>query len=672
MCGITGVISLSGTKIDVSKLKFMTDAISHRGPDGAGFMLAQTGVHHPRSQQYFQAFTEKKFQHQMNLVPSIDEAQSLSYIHQHQWDLYFGHRRLAILDLTASGFQPITDISKKVWLTYNGEIYNFKELRQELIALGYEFYSNTDSEVLVNSYIEWGIECILKFNGMFAFALWDSRLNKVFLVRDRYGIKPLYYTRTKTNQLIFASEIKSILAYQEDKPSIDPEGLLEYFTFQNFFTDHTLFEDIKLLPAGNYLEINLSAENKINQQEYWDFNFRESTEIKREEEYVEELSFLFERAVKRQLVSDVEVGCYLSGGVDSGSITAVAASQIPNVKTFTVGFDLNNVSGMEASYDERAKSEYLSYLYKTEHYEMVLKSGDMERCLPQYAWHLEEPRVGQSYPNYYAAKLAGKFVKVVLSGAGGDELFGGYPWRYYRAVEGDNFDTYIDKYYQFWQRLVSNSEIKQLFSGMWDKVSHVWTRDIFESVFKHHSEKLYTAEDYINHSLYFEAKTFLSGLLVVEDKLSMAHSLESRVPFLDNDLVDFAQKLPVNLKVRKTLQVQRIDENLKADKPEQYFNKTNDGKLILRQVLRKYMPEEFTNATKQGFSAPDNTWFKGDSNNLIESKLLNNDSKIYRYLNQDVATELVNQHRYGNVNRRLFIWSLLNFNELLNGYDFNH
>lgn len=667
MCGITGVISLSGEPIDVNKIKAMCDSIIHRGPDGVGYLLAQTGVNHPRSQQYSQAFTEKKFSHELRLIPCIDDTQSERYLHQHNWDLFFGHRRLSILDLSSSGFQPICDLSKQVWVTYNGEIYNFKELRSDLINLGYEFYSDTDSEVLVNAYIEWGIECIHKFNGMFAFALWDKRLNKCYLVRDRYGIKPLYYTRTVSNQLIFGSEIKAILPYLDHKPKLDQEGLIEYFTFQNFFTDKTLFNNIQLLPAGNYLEINLKADNKIIQREYWDFNFRESSEIKNEKDYVEELLFLFEQAVNRQLVSDVEVGSFLSGGIDSGSITAIASKKLPYMKTFTVGFDLTHASGIELGFDERSKSELLSYLYKTEHYEMVLKSGDMERCLPKFAWHLEEPRVGQSYPNFYAAKLAGKFVKVVLSGAGGDELFGGYPWRYYRAVNNTNFSDYIDKYYQFWQRLVPNEQLKELFSPIWDNVSHVSTRDIFESVFKHHSEKLYKPQDYINHSLYFEAKTFLHGLLVVEDKLSMAHSLETRVPFLDNDLADFAQKIPVNLKINKLSEIIRIDEN-NIGKSTNYYQKTNDGKLILRKALAKYMPKEYTNAIKQGFSAPDDTWFKVDSTDFIQRTLLSQNTKLSGYINKDFMTTKLYDHINGQRNNRLFIWSLVNFEFFLRQY----
>ena len=206
--------------------------------------------------------------------------------------------------------------------------------------------------------------------------------------------------------------------------------------------------------------------------------------------------------------------------------------------------------------------------------------------MKRLVWHLEEPRVGQSYPNFYAAQLASKFGKVVLAGTGGDELFGGYPWRYYRAVVNDDFDHYVDKYYAFWQRLIPNSQLKAVFAPIRADVGQVWTRDIFRDVFAHHADQLTRPEDYINHSLYFEAKTFLHGLLVVEDKLSMAHSLESRVPFLDNDLVDFATRLPVGSKLGNLGEVVRIDENEPGLKTRQFFEKTRDGKLILRKVMQ--------------------------------------------------------------------------------------
>jgi len=313
------------------------------------------------------------------------------------------------------------------------------------------------------------------------------------------------------------------------------------------------------------------------------------------------------------------------------------------------------------AFDEREKAEFMSYLFKTEHYEMVLKAGDMERILPKLAWHLEEPRVGQSYPNFYAAQLAAKFVKVVLSGTGGDELFGGYPWRYYRAVVNDDFEQYVDKYYTFWQRLLPDKEIQPIFRPIWDEVKHVWTKDIFQNVFHQPVSDLSRAEDYINHSLYFEAKTFLHGLLIVEDKLSMAHGLESRVPFLDNDLVDFAMKVPVRLKLKNLNEVVRLNENEPGPKSALYFQKTKEGKLLLRRVMERYVPQEVTNGEKQGFSAPDASWFRGESIDYVHKILFNDHARIYDYLDCSTVIKLVDEHLKGKTNLRLFIWSLLNF-----------
>jgi len=302
---------------------------------------------------------------------------------------------------------------------------------------------------------------------------------------------------------------------------------------------------------------------------------------------------------------------------------------------------------------------------------MVLKAGDMERCLPHLAWHLEEPRVGQSYPNYYAAQLSSKFVKVVLSGSGGDELFGGYPWRYYRAVANQDFEHYIDQYYLFWQRMIPNTVLSKVFAPIWRDVKDVWTRDIFRDVFLTHDNELNRPEDYINHSLYFEAKTFLHGLFVVEDKLSMAHSLETRVPFMDNDLVEFAMQCPVNLKLNNLAEVVRINENEPGRKANKYFQRTRDGKQILRDVMMRHIPANITQAEKQGFSSPDASWFKGESINFVRRKLLQGHPALYEFLDRKIVTDLVNDHLEGKQNRRLLIWSLLNFEQWL-GLNLNH
>ena len=618
---------MNGEPVSPVNLRKMTDAIKHRGPDSEGF--------------YIDSF------------------------------IGLGHRRLAIIDLSRAGHQPMRTPDGQYAISYNGEIYNFQELRVELEALGCDFRSRTDTEVILYAYANWGPECVKRFNGMFAFAIWDMTRQELFLARDRYGIKPLYYTFID-NYFLFGSEQKAILSHPSVNREIDLEALLEYFTFQNIFTDRTLLKGIKLFPAACTANLPLGSTRTQAQslkfRRYWDFNFREPVNPATHEEYVEELDRLFRQAVNRQLISDVELGAYLSGGMDSGSITAIAASRLPYIKTFTCGFDLNSATGLELSFDEREKAEYMSYLFKTEHYEMVLKAGDMVRILPEVSWHIEEPRVGQSYPNYYTAQLASKFVKVVLAGAGGDELFGGYPWRYYRAVVNDNFEEYIQKYYLYWQRLIPNKTIHQVFKPIWNEVKHVWTSDIFRDVFLHKDQKFAGPADYINHSLYFEAKTFLHGLLMVDDKLSMAHSLETRVPFLDNDLVEFAMQVPIHLKLKNLSEVVRLNENEPGPKTKKYFEKTWDGKLILRKAMERYIPAQFTKAIKQGFSAPDSSWFKGESIDYVKKMLFKNKACIYEYFDRQSVLELVKEHLDGRKNRRLLIWSLINFEWWLRQY----
>ena len=614
MCGIVGLIHPEGAPVPLSILQKMTDAIAHRGPDGEGHWIEN--------------------------------------------NVGIGHRRLAIIDLTSSGHQPMISADQRYVLTYNGEIYNFRELRKELEALGHHFRSLTDSEVVLNALAQWGTSALLRFNGMFALGLWDRKERSLLLARDRYGIKPLYYAQ-QDDGFAFASEQKAITAQPDFNRRLNKQALLEYFTFQNIFTDQTLLQDIKLLPAGHYARFDLSR-SRLDVQRYWDYRFREPDQPGSRSEYLEELDRLFRQAVNRQLIGDVELGSYLSGGMDSGSITAIAAMSFPNLKSFTCGFDLSSASGIELTFDERPKAEFMSARFKTEHYEMVLKAGDMERCLPSVARHLEEPRVGQSYPNYYAAKLASKFVKVVLSGCGGDELFGGYPWRYYRAAGSQNFEHYVDQYYAYWQRMLKGSEITRMFAPVQREVESVSTRDIFRDVFASHDNVLDRPEDYINHSLYFEAKTFLHGLFVVEDKLSMAHGLESRVPFMDNDLVDFAMQCPVGLKLNNLADVLKINENDHRDKRTVYFQKTNDGKQILRDMMNRYIPADITIAEKQGFSAPDASWFKGESIDFVKRTLLDSSARIYDVLDRQAVEPLVAQHLRGEENRRLLIWSLLN------------
>lgn len=626
MCGIAGIMCLQrkgcNREVNNALIKKMTDIMAHRGPNGEGQMCLDEG------------------------------------------NIFFGHRRLAIIDLSEAARQPMQSIDKRFTITYNGEIYNYKEIRAQLEQIGYRFFSSSDTEVVMNAYAEWGDKALVKFNGIYAFAIWDNYRKELFLARDRYGVKPLYYAKVG-EQLVFASEYKAILLHPDFQKHLNLYALKEYFTFQNIFSNQTFFENIKILEPGSYIKIDYEQENIPDSVNYWDYDFYESNEKISKEEYEEELNRLFVQAVKRQLVSDVPIGSYLSGGIDSGSITAIASQNIPDLKTFTCGFDLHSVSGMEMSFDEREKAEYMSYLFKTEHYEMVLKAGDMERCMNKLVWHLEDPRVGQSYPNFYASKLSSNFVKVVLAGSGGDEIFAGYPWRYYRATDCKDFIEYIDNYFEYWQRLLKHDEIKMFLKPIYSEIRDYSVKDVFKNVFRSFQRFDISPQQSVNYSLYLEAKTFLHGLLIVEDKLSMAHGLETRVPFLDNDLVDFAMKLPVNLKLASIDNLKRINENDVLSKAEKCYQENKDGKLILRNVMSRYVPQEITTGKKQGFSAPDASWFKGESIDYIKEIIYNSNSKIYDYVDKVTTREIVKKHFEGIENKRLFIWSIVNFEKWL-------
>ncbi len=617
MCGLVGYIDTHQNQRDDQLIERMMGTISYRGPDHQGVYR--------------------------------------------EGPLSFGHCRLSILDLSPAGHQPMISPSKEVVLIYNGEVYNFRELRKELETAGIVFRSKSDTEVILQAYLFWGEACVHRFNGMFAFVLWDRRHQKLFIARDRYGIKPLYWYYQE-GLLLFASEVKAILKHPEVRREISPYALDEYFSFQNIFTDLTLFEGVRLLPPGSFLTFHPDAKEGPKISRYWDYPFSADRLKLSEEEATEELYSLFVRAVNRQLVSDVPIGAYLSGGMDSGSLVAVARPNLGRLTTFTGGFDLSSASGLELGFDERGAAEVLANSLKTEHYEMVMHAGDMEAVLPELIWHLEDLRVGQCYPNYYVARLAGKFVKVVLSGVGGDELFGGYPWRYYDGLKSRNGNEFLESYYAFWQRLVTDEEKPLLFNApVRNALKGRSTFDIFRGVFEETSLPLQSSEDFVNASLYFELKTFLHGLLVVEDKVSMAHSLETRVPFLDNDLVDFACRLPVKYKLKSSANaLESVDED-DLCKYDPAGLRMSSGKAVLRKAMERLIPKQVTSRAKQGFSAPDASWFRGESIDYVNRLLRDRKARIYTYLEPAYVTQRLDEHTSGRSNNRLFIWSLVSF-----------
>jgi asparagine synthase (glutamine-hydrolysing) len=581
MCGIAGVFELTGVGVPIDVVRGMTTAMIHRGPDDEG--------------QY------------------VDGRVGL------------GSRRLAIIDLTAAGHQPMANESATTVLVYNGEIYNFRELRAQLKALGFVFRSRSDTEVLLRAYEAWGPNAVQRLNGHFAFALWDRAEQRLILARDRFGVKPLYYWNDG-KRIVFGSEIKAILAHPSVSVRVCEPALREYFTFQNILSDRTLFDRVRMLPPASTMEIDART-GTISQQVYWDYRFRpERMEFG---DAVDVVFQSFEAAVSRQLVSDVAVGSYLSGGVDSSSIAALAAAKLGRISTFTCGFDLSSASGLEIAFDERSQAEEMAFRVQSEHYEVVLHAGDMQHIMRPLVWSLEDLRVGQSYPNFAVAKLASRFVKVVLSGIGGDELFGGYPWRY---LADDP-----PAYYRYWQRLVPEENHAGFFTPQtWSRVRDEPLRERFQRILDQAQ-----SDNPLEQAWYLELKTFLPGLLVVEDKLSMAHSLEGRAPFLDNDVVDLALRL--------------------ESKHKTGDGKTSsDGKLVLREALRRLVPGNVASRPKQGFSAPDASWFRGASIDYMRSRL-SKSALLNDFIEPKAVTQVLDQHCNGQHNHRLLIWSLLSF-----------
>lgn len=616
MCGIAGIFNLNKQPVVLNQVQQMAAVIAHRGPDGEGFFVKD----------------------QIGLA----------------------HRRLAILDVSAMGAQPMTSKNDEWVIVFNGCIYNFLELKQELQARGHSFVSKTDTEVIVEGLAAYGPDFFQRLNGMFAVAAWNKKEEALYFSRDRFGVKPLYYW-FNGRSLVFASEIKAIIRHPDYKIDVNYDALNQYFTFQNVFTYNTLFSGVTMLPPANTVKVT-SDSTFVKHYSWWDYDFTNPDERMDFEDAVSLTRSAFEKAVSRQMIADVPVGSYLSGGMDSGSITAIASKHVGRMATFTAGFEMSEVTGVESKYDERLDAEMMANHFKTEHYEQVINAGDLSWSLPRVVYHLEDLRVGMSYPNYYISRLASKFVKVCLQGTGGDELYGGYPWRYYRVHQSLNQSAFFDNYYSFWQRLVEDDDKQKLFSGnTYRNIDISEPRKVFERVFTFNDKLKYTTpEEHINNSLYFEIKTFLPGLLLVGDKLSMANGLEERFPFLDNDLVNLAQKIPVKHKLGNLQYMKRVDENALGNKLKQY-QEFDDGKNVLRKAMMGYLPERIINRNKQGFSAPDESWYRGENAQYIRTLLLDKKLVSGEFINQDYIRQIVKEHTEQHINHRLLIWSFMNF-----------
>jgi asparagine synthase (glutamine-hydrolysing) len=553
-----------------------------------------------------------------------------------------GHARLAIIDRTSHANQPMQ--RGPLWVVFNGEIYNHRDLRKTLESQGEHFDTQSDTEVLLALYARYGAEMLPQLNGMFAFAIWDTQQRTLFLARDRYGIKPLYYTRLNDSTFAFASEIKSLLALPGVDKTLNYTALSEHLTFQNTFQSRTLLQAIHCLEAGHWLQINPS-ENRMTPHRYWEPYFHSSPSISAQtpETTIKQMRDTLTQAIGSQLIGEVPIGSFLSGGLDSGAISAIASQRIPALHTFTAVFNLHSVSAEEALFDERQAARTLAETLHTTHHDFEISPDALSSCLPNVVWHLDDFRAGISYQNFLVSQSVQPVATVVLSGVGGDELLAGYPWRYAPILaQADHFQknpqAFQEHYYQAWCRLLTEPEKAALFSPLVQQaLGSFSTRDSFQEVFQNSQ-----ADHPLNQALCFDFKTFLHGLLIVEDRLSMAHSVESRVPFLDNALVDFCMQLPIAFKLHS---------------PPGHAPPTS--KWILRQALKGIVPDAFLTRPKQGFTPPGASWDRGPNRAYIEQILLSPHTLERGLFQPDALRRILEAHFQGQRNHRQLIWSLL-------------
>lgn len=609
MCGIFGIVHSETLPISPERLADAFGLMSHRGPDCSLLTF----------------FTEHG-----NITVARDS--DMSYIPPAYAML--AHHRLAIIDRSAKGNQPMP--FGECWMTYNGEIYNYKNMRAILQEQGNSFLSDSDTEVLLTQYQYDGPDMVQQLNGMFAFGLWDNAKKHLVLARDRYGIKPLYYTRLKNGALAFASEVKALVALPGFDKTLDYTALSEHLTFQNTLGDKTLFQSARLLEPGHWARFDVES-GQLHIQKYWEPVFEPNNRLK-EAKAIETFYGYFEEAVKRQLVGEVSIGSFLSGGLDTGAITAIASQQLPHLHTYTAGFDTAGVSSEEQLFDERIAARAMSAQFKTHHHEIQIGPDAFPQRLANVVWHLDDFRAGISYQNELISQAVRQDVTVALSGVGGDELLAGYPWRYepLLALAPKQFNTH---YYQVWQRLLNDSEKENLWSSsIKSSLKGFSTQTQFENILNQCK-----AESPLDKALCFDMKTFLHALLIVEDRLSMAHSVESRVPFLDNTLVDYCLTLPSKFKLH----------------PTSNSSDSATSKWILKQAFQGTLPDSVINQRKQGFTPPDASWYRLYHRDFIE-KLLLSKTALERHLFEPKALRaILEDHWQGKRNHRFLIWSLL-------------
>ncbi|HPC40185.1 MAG TPA: asparagine synthase (glutamine-hydrolyzing) [Spirochaetota bacterium] len=586
MCGIAGYVDNAGVKKSV--LQSMSDEIAHRGPDGAGEYISPDGT------------------------------------------VGFSHRRLSIIDLSERGAQPMSNEDGSIWITYNGEIYNFPGIRKYLVDKKHIFKSNCDTEVIIHAYEEWGIECINRLNGIFAFAIYDMKRKIVFLGRDRFGVKPLYYGLFDNNIFIFASEIKAILKHPSFKKEINWQAVGDYFKYRYIPSPRSIWENIFKLEHGFYAYYSLT-DKQLKKTRYYDLpravRNKKITSL-------DEVKTGFEQAVKSQMVSDVELGTFLSGGIDSSSVSAIAHTFNPKIKSFSIGFE-------PLEHSELRYSELVANYIGTKHITRVIDDLP-EDIIEKNAYYYDEPLADSScLPTFILSEMTAGYLKVVLSGDGGDEVFGGYNW----------YDTYLLDYRNYFnscfsrvKSLFSKTRVLPDFEKYYNRLllnrfnenvfKNLFMPDIFDKVFDKDENlyEKYASSDFkcIKSIQYIDMNTFMvDDILVKVDRASMAHSLEVRVPFLDHEFVESVLCLP-----------------------EKIYPSDSTGKPVLKKLMKGSLPDEIFSRSKQGFSAPLNKW-KGFSSIseeiangfLIKDAVINinfiEELKEQKYMNSDAIMWMI-------------------------------
>jgi asparagine synthase (glutamine-hydrolysing) len=621
MCGIAGIVSTEWGVATPTAVERMTRIIRHRGPDDSGIWHA-----------------------------GFDGG-----------EVALGHRRLSIIDLSAAGHQPMTNEDGSMWLTYNGEIYNHAAVRPDLERAGHRYRSHTDSETILHAYEEYGDRCVERFRGMFAFAIWDGRRKRLLVARDRLGVKPVYYAQIGTT-LVFASEIKAILESGLVKARPAAGALSEYLLFGYRASVETMFDGIRKLPPGHVLAWD---GGRIDVTPYWSLRFAADTRSSRADLEAEFRS-LFQESVRLRLMSDVPLGVFLSGGLDSSAIAAVMKPMVPDrIKTFSVGFE-------SRYYSEFSYARQVAQLIGSDHHEIVLTARGFGRSLPALIWHEDEPLWGTaSVALYFVSHLAAQHVKVVLTGEGSDETFAGYDryWmtalnarilRFYRlapaAVRAGIRKALVDgPLPERARRALSHTFVqyetmpKGLFFDNWFGVfTPEWQRaiagpalaadiDAGDPYGPHTGIYERAGGDVVDRMLYTDIQASLVELLMKQDQMSMATSIESRVPFLDHKLVEFAARVPSRFKIGRS-----------------------SGKQLVKSALTQELPESIRHRKKMGFPVPYDQWLRTDFAPDIKAVLLSDRARDRDWFQPRAIETLLADHFDGRANYGRQIWALWN------------